>query len=141
MIRKAYLNDIEILNQLISEIDSKVINHYDLTEDPFTEYIVYCEDNTIMGFLSYAIMYDRSEINYILVSYEYRNQGVASKLMDYMITDCIKNNCINITLEVKASNNNAISLYHKYGFKNIAIRKKYYGNCDGIMMERMLVNK
>ena len=39
-----------------------------------------------------------------------------------------------ITLEVKKSNISAIKLYEKCNFKSVSIRKKYYGNEDGILM-------
>lgn len=141
MIRQAYLSDIDVINQLIDKFGSKKISDYELINDPFTRYVVYYQDNTIMGFISYAIMYERSEINYLLVEVNYRKQGIASKLMDYMINDCIKNKCVNITLEVNESNDNAILLYKKFEFEKIAVRKNYYGSNNGIVMERILVNK
>ena len=41
-----------------------------------------------------------------------------------------------ITLEVKKDNYQAIQLYEKNGFRKIAIRKSYYKDTDGILMER-----
>ena len=41
-----------------------------------------------------------------------------------------------ITLEVKQTNEIAIKLYKKYSFKQVAIRKGYYNNIDGLLMER-----
>ena len=46
---------------------------------------------------------------------------------------------INITLEVNCNNKNAIKLYKKFNFKEVAIRKCYYNNKeDGILMELKL---
>ena len=41
-----------------------------------------------------------------------------------------------ITLEVRVSNVAAISLYEKFGFKSIGVRKKYYqdNNEDALIM-------
>ena len=38
----------------------------------------------------------------------------------------------------KIDNVKAINLYKKYGFKQVAIRKKYYNGIDGILMEKVL---
>ncbi|MDO9069832.1 MAG: ribosomal-protein-alanine N-acetyltransferase, partial [Deltaproteobacteria bacterium] len=36
--------------------------------------------------------------------------------------------------EVRASNQTAINLYHKYNFKEIAVRKKYYQDEDALVL-------
>lgn len=92
----------------------------------------------IVGAVSYSIIYDRVEINYIFVSPEYRNKKIASKLLKKIIEEANKNNCLNITLEVEITNTPAINLYKKFDFKIVAIRKKYYQNNDGILMEKEL---
>lgn len=107
------------------------------TNDPFTKNILYIDDNSIIGFLNYSIIYERAELNYIFVKESHRNKKVASKLLNNMINNC--KSCDNITLEVRKSNYVAIKLYTNYGFKEVAIRKNYYNNEDGILM--MLVVK
>lgn len=108
-----------------------------IDNDPFSKFIVYLEDTKIIGFLSYSVIYERAEINYIFVLEDYRGKKVASKMLNYMISSC--KICDNITLEVRKSNSIAISLYKKFGFKEVAIRENYYNNEDGILM--MLVVK
>ena len=49
------------------------------------------------------------------------------------------NNVDNITLEVRVSNMIAINLYKKYGFREVATRKYYYGDEDGILMEKQVM--
>lgn len=107
------------------------------TNDPFTKNILYIDNNIIIGFLNYSIIYERAELNYIFVIEKYRNKKIASKLLNNMISNC--KSCDNITLEVRKSNAIAIKLYTNYGFKKVAVRKKYYNNEDGILM--MLVVK
>jgi ribosomal protein S18 acetylase RimI-like enzyme len=41
----------------------------------------------------------------------------------------------NIIVEVSANNPNAIKCYKKYKFKQISIRKGYYGNHDALIFE------
>lgn len=108
-----------------------------IDNDPFSKFIVYLEDTKIIGFLSYSVIYERAEINYIFVLESYRGEKIASKMLNHMISSC--KICDNITLEVRESNSIAISLYKKFGFKEVAIRENYYNNEDGILM--MLVVK
>lgn len=108
-----------------------------IDNDPFSKFIIYLENNEIVGFLDYSVIYERAEINYIFVVENYRGKKIASKLLEHMIQSC--KICNNITLEVRKSNSIAISLYKKYGFKEVATRENYYNKEDGILM--MLVVK
>lgn len=117
-------NDISYLNTLSS---------YNITLNAFSYILIYVKDNEILGFLDYSKMYENMEINYIYVKEEYRKKGIATELLNYMITT---NNFNNITLEVNIKNLNAINLYKKFDFKIINIRKNYYNGVDGYLMER-----
>lgn len=99
--------------------------------DPFSKNIIYV-DTDIVGFLNYSIMYERAELNYIFVLENFRNNKIASKMLNKMIENC--QICENITLEVRRNNNIAIKLYESFGFKEVAIRKNYYKDEDGILM-------
>ena len=101
-------------------------------DSPFSKDVIYVENDTVIGYLSYSIMYEKAEINNIYVLQEYRSQGIGSKLLDYLVKKC--KTCENITLEVRKDNKSAISLYKKFGFKEVAIREKYYNGVDGVLM-------
>jgi ribosomal-protein-alanine N-acetyltransferase len=45
-----------------------------------------------------------------------------------------KRGCRLATLEVRASNQPAIELYRSFGFRSVAIRKKYYQDEDALVM-------
>lgn len=102
--------------------------------DPYAKWLVYKDDNTIFGVINYSIIYERAELNYILVLPNYRRKNIASKLLENMLLDLKKNNVEMITLEVNINNINAISLYKKYGFKTVNVRKNYYKNEDAYLM-------
>lgn len=109
------------------------LSDYKITDNAFNNVIVYKENDKILGYLDYSIMYERGEINYIFVIEEYRSKGIASKLLEYMITN---NDLDEISLEVNINNINAINLYKKFNFKEVNIRKNYYNGVDGILMLR-----
>ena len=137
MIRKANNNDYNILSLFYREFDEHGIDMFE--HDPFSRVFVYEKDNTIVGFISYSIAYDRAEINYIYVSDEYRKGGIASELMEFCIDEVIKHGCVNITLEVSSENKAGIKLYEKYGFSKAATRPRYYHGIDGHLMIRELI--
>ena len=59
--------------------------------------------------------------------------------MAYLISVAIDNHVVNITLEVRISNEVARSLYKKFGFREVALRHNYYGDEDGILMEKQVM--
>ncbi len=106
---------------------------------PFSRTINYIENNNIIGYLDYSLIYDRIEIDNIKVEEAYQDKKIGTKLMSYLISIAIENRVDNITLEVRKSNNKAIHLYKKFGFHEVAIRKYYYGDEDAILMEKQVM--
>lgn len=125
-------NQKELIN--IYKLLNREFNVIEMSNDPFLKYLIYKEDNKIIGFINYSIIYERAELNYIYVDKNFREKGIADKLMNSMFEDLKKEDVSSITLEVKKSNISAIRLYEKCDFKSVSIRKKYYGNEDGILM-------
>ncbi|MBQ2873428.1 MAG: ribosomal protein S18-alanine N-acetyltransferase [Bacilli bacterium] len=107
--------------------------------NPFARKIEYIEDSKSIGYLEYSLIYDRMEIDNFMVLEEYRNKGIGTKLLAHLISLAINYRVINITLEVRVSNEVAISLYKKFGFREVALRKYYYGDEDGILMEKQVM--
>lgn len=105
--------------------------------NPFEKILIY-KDTEVTGLISYSILYESAELNYILVLPDYRNNCIASLLMKAMLSDLIKNKVKSVTLEVNENNIPAIQLYKKYGFQKISIRKKYYGNEDALLLQKEL---
>ena len=114
---------------MIKEIDI-------ISTNPFGRRIEYFVDDVSVGYLEYSLIYDRMEIDNIMVNEEYRKQGIGTELMTYLITLAENYQVKNITLEVRVSNEIAKNLYKKFGFREVAIRKYYYGDEDGILMEK-----
>ena len=124
-------NYYEYLKENIKEFNVEYLKK----ENPFLKNYVYLENNQPIGLISYSLIYDRIELEYIWTSFEHRKKGIASKLMDKMLEENINN----ITLEVRTTNESAINLYKKYNFKVVSTRKKYYGNEDAYLMIREMM--
>ncbi len=138
MISNLTIDEIEYVNLILKANNYQIIKKDEYDNSIFDKYVVYKEDNIIKGFLNYALIYDRIEINFIVVDSRYRNQKIASNLIEYLIEKAIKNNCENISLEVNKNNENALKLYNKYGFKRVGIRSSYYDGVDALLMVREL---
>lgn len=136
MIRKAINSDYKFLSNYYREFDENGVNIFD--NGPFSNVFVYEKDRKIIGFISYSIIYERAEIDYIYVEEAYRRNNIAKELMDLCIEDATKRGCKNITLEVNKKNEKGLGLYQKYGFTEAAVRSKYYNGEDGILMIREL---
>ena len=117
---------------MIQEIDI-------IKTNPFSRKIEYLEDKKSIGYLEYSLIYDRMEIDNFFVSEEYRNKGIGTKLLAHLVSLAISYRVVNITLEVRVSNQTAINLYKKFGFREVALRKYYYGDEDGILMEKQVM--
>ena len=92
-----------------------------------------------VGYLDYSLIYDRMEIDNFFVNEDCRGLGIGKKLLSYLVVIGINNHVINITLEVRKSNEVARNLYKKFGFREVALRKFYYGDEDGILMEKQVM--
>lgn len=109
------------------------------TLNPFSYHVEYLENDKIVGTLKYSLIYDRMEIDNIEVEETFRGKGIGNKLMSYIVAIAIEKRVVNITLEVRVSNVIARNLYKKFGFREVAIRKYYYGDEDGILMEKQVM--
>ena len=107
--------------------------------NPYARRISYYIDNKQVGYLDYSLIYDRIEIDNFLVNEDSRGQGIGKKLLSYLVVIGINNHVVNITLEVRKSNQIARNLYKKFGFREVALRKFYYGDEDGILMEKQVM--
>ncbi len=135
MIREAVNEDIPIINELAKELNYEI---YTL-KHPFNHSLVYELDGEVIGYLEYALMYERMDINYMVVRTDFRRQKIGSKMLKYLIHYAQEISCENITLEVNETNTAAINLYKSNKFKAVAKRANYYKNDNGLLMIRELM--
>lgn len=140
MITELNADNMELKNAFNSNFSS--LYSYDINDDfrnnSFTKYFIYEEKCNIIGFVNYYDLYDRFEIANIYVEPSFRKKGIASNLMEKVISVGEDKEISNITLEVKEDNIPAIKLYEKYDFIVVATREKYYKGVDGLLMERKM---
>ncbi len=110
-----------------------------IEDSPFAKYVEYIENGNVIAKMKYSIIYERMELDDLFVKEEYRNRGIGRKMLTYLVSVAINERVINITLEVRKSNEIARNLYKKFGFREVALRRFYYGDEDGILMEKQVM--
>ncbi len=108
-------------------------------ENKIAIYFVAVKGDEILGYAGLWNVCGSAEIIEIAVHKESRRQGIASGLLSALANECIKQNVLEINLEVRESNNAARNLYKKHGFVENGLRKRYYDNTeDAILMQKQL---
>ena len=126
------VNDINLVLPFIK----KYFPNYTVENSPYEKMFCYKEGDNIIGFISYSMIYERAELNYIVTDEQYRRKGIGQKLLDYAIED-LKNNMVeNFSLEVNVNNKVAIKFYLKNKFEIKATRHNYYVDGDAYLMVR-----
>ncbi len=94
-----------------------------------SHYFVAKSNYEIVGFAGILTIIDEINIMNIVVKKSMRHLGIGSSLLKHIISYAKQTPSItSITLEVNQTNTPAISLYQKYGFKQVGLRPQYYHN-------------
>ena len=89
-------------------------------------YFVACRGEEILGYLGLRILAGEAHLTTIAVKESERRRGVGESLLTWAIEFARQMGASLLTLEVRASNLPARSLYRKYGFVEVGIRRRYY---------------
>lgn len=94
-------------------------------------------DESVAGYIGFLRVVDELEITNVATHPDYRRQSVGRALVTTLLEYGKANGFCRVTLEVRASNQAAISLYQSLGFSPCGIRKNFYSNPreDGIIYE------
>ena len=83
-------------------------------------------DDELAGYLVAWVVWDELHLGNIAVAPALQHRGVATALLNEMMAHAEARACRMATLEVRVSNQRAIALYVRFGFKPIAVRRRYY---------------
>ncbi len=99
---------------------------YELNENPFAYYFKLVHEGEIIGYMGFWITFETAQITKVSISKKYQKRKISYILMQDMENRILSADCDVITLEVRVSNEPAIHLYKKCGFKVECIRENYY---------------
>ena len=86
------------------------------------------DTKNIVGYIATRYMYDEAHITSIAVRKSFRGMGMGELLLMSAVSNAMTKSYRTTTLEVRVSNRAAQSLYKKYGFNEVGIRKRYYSD-------------
>ncbi len=96
------------------------------------------ENDRLVGYGSVQIVLDEGNINNIAVDENFRNRGIASGILNNIISFCKSLGVTVMFLEVNEHNTSALALYSKFGFEKTGERKNYYKSGNAIIMSLKL---
>lgn len=93
----------------------------------------------VVGYLCAWEVAGELEIQNIVTALECRRCGVATALLEELLTYARSVALSRLLLEVRSGNDAAIALYRRYGFHACGVRHGYYADGDdALLMERLL---
>lgn len=147
------MENIEIVNNIDDNIIDSIFfitsksEYIHLSKDYIKQYIkdkhhkviiIKDIDKQITGFLIYFLLEPEADI--IFIATYPNNNGYGKRLLSYLFNDSYNNNVKSIKLDLHENNINAKKFYIRNGFKEIAVRKKYYDNqFNALIMEKELI--
>ena len=115
----------------------------ELSGNQFAQFLIAkCPDpragtSVIAGYFCFWIVFEEVRLMNLAVLAPFRRQGVASRLVCTALRAGLERGASRAMLEVRASNQEALTLYHRLGFRQTARRARYYVNPDedAVLME------
>lgn len=131
--------DIAEISQIENECFSLPWSEKSLSEElinPVARFYVAKNGEKTVGYIGAFNVGGEVSVTNIAVKQEYRNRGIATKLINTLKAKMQEEKAEFITLEVRSSNETAIRLYEKNGFNTVGLRKNFYENPkeDAILM-------
>ena len=108
-------------------------------ENALSAFLVAVDDaDNVVGYAGLQVILDEGYITNVAVRPDCRQQGIAGKLLQVFLDFAQGNRLAFLTLEVRASNYDAIALYGSRGFREAGRRKNYYEHPreDAIIMTK-----
>ena len=92
-------------------------------------WLVAMDGDVVAGYIGSQTVLGEADILNVAVSTEYRRRGIGEKLI-VALAQMLKaeKDVYQLTLEVRVSNEPAIALYDKLGFKEVGRRPNYYSH-------------
>jgi len=107
--------------------------------NPLAVVFVAVSGGNVVGYLDAHHVMDECSLNNIAVTGRYREQGIASRLLQRLYTYAEENDVCCIMLEVRRSNLAAQALYSRDGFEEVGMRPNFYTNPteDALLMNKV----
>lgn len=128
LIFRAEEKDIEDIENLEKECFSTPWSQTAIKEamENNTAFFIAKKGEETVGYIGISAVLDEGYITNVAVSQKKRRKGIGTALLNRVFSFARDNNLSFVSLEVRVSNQNAISLYTALGFKEEGKRKNFY---------------
>ncbi len=83
-------------------------------------------NGTLAGYCGYQRSFEIADITNVTVREEFRRRGIAGRMLKALMEEGRRQGIERFTLEVRRSNEIAVALYERLGFRQEGVRKGYY---------------
>lgn len=98
----------------------------ELAQKSSRTYLVARHDGDVIGYAGMMFTGLEAHITNIAVDPDFHGRKVGSRLMMRLVTEAIARGAKTLSLEVRVTNHPAQSMYGKFGFSVVGVRKGYY---------------
>ena len=108
----------------------------ELSQRTTRTYIVAKHEGEVIGYSGMMFTGREAHVTNIAVDPDFHGSKVGTRLLLYLVTEAIARGAETLSLEVRVSNHVAQSMYEKFGFSAVSVRKGYYieTNEDALVM-------
>lgn len=126
-LEKICFSDPWSVNSIASELDNRL-----------SLWLVALEDDKVIGYVGSQTVLGETDMMNIATHPDYRKRGIATALITGLMEALEASGSHSLMLEVRASNEPAVSVYRNLGFEEVGRRKNYYRNPkeDALIMRR-----
>ena len=131
MIRLMHMADISSVTQIENNVQTHPwsMKQFQEAVDAYQCTVIEHQEK-VVGFCILQPVLDEANLLLMAIDPNMQGKGLGYQLLEHSI-GLLKNNPVQIFLEVRESNIAAIGLYEKSGFHQIDLRKNYYPKADG----------
>lgn len=92
----------------------------------YSFYLTVLWEERVIGYCGFLRSFEEADVTNVAVDENWRNQGIAERMLKALMEQGKAQGIERFTLEVRSSNQAALHLYKKLGFKSVGIRKNFY---------------
>ncbi len=97
-------------------------------QNELSMWLVALDEDSVAGYVGSQTVMGETDMMNVAVHPDHRRQGIGEALVMSLMKELRVMGSRSLTLEVRASNEQARALYAKLGFEQIGLRRNYYRN-------------
>ncbi len=115
-------------------------NFIDSLHAGYLAHLLYDEQQTLVGYFVAMAGVDEMHLLNLTVSPAQQRRGHGRWMLDALLEHCRTHSAAMLWLEVRIGNDRARTLYKRYGFSEIGIRRNYYPASTGVREDAIVMS-